>query len=102
VPSQEPTRVQASEGGIRSAENRRARRDDPEAALEATFAAQRLRLIERLLDAAYARKNFSTLAPDKQLTAIIKALEYSVGKPLPAKATPAEEEAKPRGGLTVE
>lgn len=119
LPFTDPEKARAA--GLRSAEAARERRENPEAHMRALFEKQRAALSNTLLDAAFGRGTFGgqataecpscgtevsvdipSLLPDKRLTAVAKALEYSIGRPAQAKAAPAPEPEKPRAGLVIE
>ena len=113
-------------GGARKAEMAKLKKTDPEAYMLERFGQERAGLTTALLDAAYGRGSFSgvvmghcpdcgmpavevvvpSLAPDKRLSAVIKGLEYAVGKPQAGKATGSGRGAKPdeppASGLSVE
>ena len=112
-------------GGNRKAEMAKLKKTDPEAYMFERFGQERAELTTALLDAAYGRGSFAgwaggdcsncgfhvevvvpSLAPDKRLSAVIKGLEYAVGKPQAGKATGSGGAAKPdeppASGLSVE
>ena len=81
------------------------------------FRSERAGLTNQLLEAAYGKGTFSAtvecphcggevpvpaLAPDKRLTAITKALEFSIGRPATQKAPAAAKEEEEAPGLLVE
>jgi hypothetical protein len=88
-------------GGRRRQELARLKQEDPEAWARETFAAERAALSKTLLDAALGRGEWHELALDKRLTALSKALEYAVGRPVARKDTPVEPPEQPPG-LTIE
>jgi general stress protein YciG len=111
----EAAREAGRRGGLRRQELARLKREDPEAWARETFAAERAGLSNLLLDAAYGRGTFAgdiecqecgahvsipLLPPEKRLGAVVKAMEYAIGRPTPRKdAEPATPE---EGGLSIE
>lgn len=91
-------------GGQRAAELRKLRAEDPEAYAFMRFELKKGRLTNELLQAALGEGKWKDLPLDKRLTAVMKALEYAVGKPTAGKSTgntePDEEPAKP--GIVIE
>lgn len=86
---------EAKRAAARSAEVRakraEARRDPPPA--RQTFEAATGALALELVDAALGQGSFADLAPDKRLAALIKALEFGIGRPQQAKDEKARPEA---------
>ena len=86
-------------GGLAAAEKRRLRREEPETFVALTLEESRPQLVKALLDAALARGEWDLLPLEKRLSAVVKALEYAVGKP-----TAAEKETSEKAeevGLTI-
>lgn len=84
----------AAEAGRRSGEVRRRRRDmTPEQRALDAIGAKLGRLSGELLDAALGEGDFVDLKPETRLTAILRALEWKLGKAPTAK--PQVEEKNP-------
>jgi hypothetical protein len=56
-------------------------------------------LVSELLDAAKGRGDYSGLSPADRLKATIKALEYSVGRPVPATTSTSKPDVPTADGL---
>lgn len=64
-------------------------------------------LLADLLKAARGQPPFTNLPPDKRLAALLRALEYSVGRPAPLRRPPevaenADEAAEAEEGLSIQ
>lgn len=102
------TREEAAEQGRRGAqiakERRRQLEEDPLGFVSS--APIQADLVGMLISAARGVGSFRDLSPDKRLSAILKLLEYSVGKPgTAAKGSPSEQPlATPESteGITIE
>lgn len=80
----------------RRAEKRALLESEPETYMREFFREDRARLAKELMDAAFGRGRYDDLPSDKRLSALFKALEYSIGKPPPAaKSAPPPEPEKP-------
>lgn len=82
------TKDEAAAAAARSAEirreeadRRRARLADPAPPARKTFEDAAGLLALELVDAATGQGSFKDLAPDKRLAAVIKCLEFGVGRP---------------------
>ncbi len=105
--SAEEAKAMAVKGGKaraaqRAAELEAQRNADPEMEAleaEAKFRAASSRLSQRLIDAAEGKGVFKALKAGEQLTAIMRALEYGVGKPtaLPKEKPRDPEQEEPKG-----
>lgn len=67
------------------AEEKRRRLAEPAPPARQTFEEAAGRMALELVDAATGRGDFKTLAPDKRLAAVIKVLEFGVGRPAQSK-----------------
>lgn len=97
----EAAREAGRRGGLRRAENARLKKEDPDAYIRATFAAERAALSKELLDAALGRNEWHDLPLEKRLGALTKALEYAVGRPTARKDEEAPAVENPPG-LSIE
>ena len=78
----EQAREYASKGGQASAERAERRRGmTPEQRVKEAFQASSEMLADELIDAALGRGDFEELDPKIRITAIVKAMEYGLGKP---------------------
>ena len=87
-------------GGLASAAQRKRRAEDPQKWVQDTLKRAQPELVEALLEAAGAKGTWSQLSPEKRLSAVIKALEYALGRPISfePKPEPGEHQAV---GLTI-
>lgn len=76
-------------GGQKSAETRRRQRDmSPDERARDAIARDVPGLINELLDAAHGRGDFEGLDQKTRLAAVVKAMEYGVGRPTVVRAAP--------------
>lgn len=97
----EKAREAGRRGAAVRAEKRKLQEQDPEAYVREKFAARRVALSEALLHAALGEGEWAELSLDKRLTALSKALEYAVGRPV-ARRDASEQKEEPQAGLSIE
>jgi hypothetical protein len=89
-------------GGLKSAEVRRLKREDPEAYMRRQAEQALPDLMADLINAAKGAGRWHDLPLEKQLDALKRALEYAVGRPRAAEKPSTDEPEKPRPGFEVE